>query len=451
MMRIPQRSTDHNHSHGQRAVLVASWRAVGKRLRTFALLLFLLTVTAFGVRGSTIAPTDLRQWGMAVLVDQWGFNLLTWEVEALWQKTRALALQPARNVSYATAVTLVRDYLDRAQAMRQIDEEINALLSNGGSDAQAEIEALQQQLEALRNEQQAQRSTVEQILEAQVAHELTNAGMTLFGEAFPPVQFTFVEPPRKLVVSPRDQITTEYSRMLEATMSLAEIEAVEAAYRDQFNSSAYITNIGGLGAFPTMVVDRASLAWILSTVAHEWTHNYLTLFPLGFNYMTNSDFITMNETVAEIVGNEIGERALRTFYPELAPPPTAAERDAEPVQSERLPLNGEPPFDFREEMRATRLVVDQLLASGRVKEAERYMEARRILFVENGYPLRVLNQAYFAFHGSYGTSAASTSPIGPKMEALHAATADLKSFLTTVRSFTSTDDLDAALAAVNQK
>jgi hypothetical protein len=37
------------------------------------------------------------------------------------------------------------------------------------------------------------------------------------------------------------------------------------------------------------------------------------------------------------------------------------------------------------------------------------------------------------------------------MEALRAASPDLKSFLTTVRSFTSTDDLDAALAAVNQK
>jgi DNA polymerase-3 subunit alpha len=37
--------------------------------------------------------------------------------------------------------------------------------------------------------------------------------------------------------------------------------------------SAYITNIGGLGAFPTQVVEQASLSWVLSTVAHEWTHN----------------------------------------------------------------------------------------------------------------------------------------------------------------------------------
>src|SRR5690606_1987262 len=133
----------------------------------------------------------------------------------------------------------------------------------------------------------------------------------------PPVQFTFVEPPRKLVVSPRDQITTIYTQMLTAEMSLSEVKAHEASYEAGYNVSAYITNIGGLGAFPTMVVDQASLEWILSTIAHEWAHNYLTFFPLGINYFTNADLTTMNETVADLVGDEIGARALHTFYPEL--------------------------------------------------------------------------------------------------------------------------------------
>lgn len=103
-------------------------------------------------------------------------------------------------------------------------------------------------------------------------------------------------------------------------------------------------------------------------------------------------------------------------------------------------------FDFEIEIRQTRLTVDALLALGQVDEAERYMEARRIYFVENGYPLRALNQAYFAFHGSYGTSPASTSPIGPKLERLRELIPDLKTFLTTVRGMTSEAELDAALA-----
>ena len=76
-------------------------------------------------------------------------------------------------------------------------------------------------------------------------------------------------------------------------------------------------------------------------------------------------------------------------------------------------------------MRATRLVVDELLKQGKVDEAEAFMEARRLTFVENGYPLRVLNQAYFAFHGSYATGASSTDPIGPKLRQLRAQSATL--------------------------
>jgi len=39
------------------------------------------------------------------------------------------------------------------------------------------------------------------------------------------------------------------------------------------------------------------------------------------------------------------------------------------------------------------------------------METRRQFFSDNGYFIRKLNQAYFAFHGNYGDSAASISQL----------------------------------------
>lgn len=74
------------------------------------------------------------------------------------------------------------------------------------------------------------------------------------------------------------------------------------------------------------------------------------------------------------------------------------------------------------------------------------MEARRQTFVENGYRLRLLNQAYFAFHGSYATGPAATDPIGPKLERLRELSPNLSEFLRVASSITSVAELDAALA-----
>jgi hypothetical protein len=92
-------------------------------------------------------------------------------------------------------------------------------------------------------------------------------------------------------------------------------------------------------------------------------------------------------------------------------------------------------------MRRIRLHVDELLAQGRVEEAETYMEAERQKLVAQGYNLRRLNQAYFAFHGSYATSPASVDPIGPWLRQLRARNGSLKAFLDQVSRMRSLDDL----------
>ena len=80
-------------------------------------------------------------------------------------------------------------------------------------------------------------------------------------------------------------------------------------------------------------------------------------------------------------------------------------------------------------MRETRLRVDELLAGGKVDEAESYMEERRLFFVENGYPIRRLNQAYFAFHGTYAENAASSSPIAGQLHRFRELSPDLQTFV----------------------
>ena len=109
--------------------------------------------------------------------------------------------------------------------------------------------------------------------------------------------------------------------------------------------------------------------------------------------------------------------------------------------------SSQPPdaFDFPREMRALRLEVDALLTAGKVDDAERLMEARRQVFVANGYYIRRINQAYFAFHGSYADTPASSDPIGPKMAALREQSQSVKDFLERAREITSEAGLDAVL------
>ena len=382
------------------------------------------------------AATAQRQ-AVSLIVAGWMYDLTGYEVQALGSKVNALVQRPAQGLTPVQASELVRDYMARATEIGQIDAELARRASGtaapstnmlGSTDAE-----LGQRLATLRQNQDAVRATVEQVIQQQVTSVLADAGFGVGGVVWPPVQFAFVEPPKKLVVSRRDEIAMTDSHMLAAQMPLNQIDAAETAIDKLSNSSGYITDIGGLGAYPTMVVDQASLQWVLSTVAHEWVHNYLVFFPLGWHYFSGQELTTMNETVAEIVGNEIGDLTLARYYPDLVPPPTTDQE--EPSTSD------EPVFDFRAEMHATRLEVDRLLGEGRVSDAESYMEARRRVFVEHGYPLRVLNQAYFAFHGSYGTSPASTDPIGPRMRALRASLPGVMAFLHTVRWYTKPGDL----------
>jgi hypothetical protein len=92
-------------------------------------------------------------------------------------------------------------------------------------------------------------------------------------------------------------------------------------------------------------------------------------------------------------------------------------------------------------MQQTRLRVDELLEQGDIEQAEAYMEERRLIFVEHGHNIRKLNQAYFAFHGTYADSPASVSPIHQQLTDLRQASGSLANFIHTVAALSTYDEL----------
>ncbi len=296
------------------------------------------------------------------------------------------------------------------------------------------VAPLKQELEELQHQQQAAAPRVERILAAQVSQVLADQGFGRGGQAWPPVAFRFNNLPTDLIISPRDEIRIYRSINLLPDTPDTKRNSLEDAIEARLDMSALVVDLGGIGSWPTMVIDTASLPSVLDIIAHEWTHTYLFLRPLGLHYSHNRDLTTMNETVASIVGSEVAGLVLARYYPELVPPPVTTQKPSPEASSS-------PHEDFNQAMRRIRLRVDELLAKGRVSEAETYMETERQKLVAEGHYLRRLNQAYFAFHGSYATSPASVDPIGPWMRELRTQSGSLKAFLDQAAQMRSLGDL----------
>mgnify|MGYP001418572232 CR=1 FL=1 len=62
-------------------------------------------------------------------------------------------------------------------------------------------------------------------------------------------------------------------------------------------------------------------------------------------------------------------------------------------------------------------------------------ERHAVDMAENGFFIRKINQAFFAFHGTYATSVASISPINGQLKDLRSQSDSLEDFLKTVATF----------------
>jgi hypothetical protein len=254
---------------------------------------------------------------------------------------------------------------------------------------------------------------------------------------FPPVTLYLGNPLHLLVVSPRDRIESIGEVTLIPEMNEKDMEGIEAKI-ESLGYSALVVELGGMATFPSYVSNDTDMKFIIESTAHEWAHQYLAFTPLGFLYVLdetglrqNYDVATINETVADIIGREIGDMVYQKYY---APPPASS--PAQPAA---------PGFDFNGAMREIRKTVDAYLARGEIVAAEKYMNERQQYLADNGYYIRKLNQAYFAFYGTYADSPTSISPIGQELKTLRSQSASLKDFLDRVTSITSRAELDATV------
>jgi hypothetical protein len=374
------------------------------------------------------------------------FDYIGWTVSALRLKIFEAALDTSSYLTPDLRKQSVFDYLSLVAQIQKVNRQITQVYADPGvADPQQASQPSRDDLRRLEKRRQQVAPLAEAILQSQVSYVVGQLGLTVGGQPIPPVLYHATPLPLALIISPRHEIRQEANLSLIPDLEIDQRAALEDRIDQALDVSSLVVEIGGVGAYPSMIYQTSDLVWLSEVIAHEWVHNWLTLRPLGMNYLTSPELRTINETVASIADQEIGHAVLARYYPELLPPETPAAPPGAPP-----PLPVAPVFDFRYEMYLTRVQVDELLAQGKIEEAEAYMEQRRQVFWENGYRhLRKLNQAYFAFHGAYasqpGGAAGAKDVVGEAVRQLRAQSASLAQFLERISWVTSFEQLQALI------
>jgi hypothetical protein len=378
------------------------------------------------------------------------FDYASWTADAVLLKLQQATMGFPNSLDRGEQKHIVMLYLAATQDVLDLESAMEQVYSDPNvKDKKAATAHLRKQLDVVQVRQTELAPLAEAILQQQIATILTREALTFWGQPIPSVLYHSSATPNALIVSPRDHIEQITNISVLPDMTTDEKARLEDDVDKGLDVSSLVVGIGGIGVYPTMIMRTTNLSWLLNTIAHEWTHNFLTLRPLGALYMSTPELRTMNETTASIVGNEIGDLVLKEYYPEMS---TASRADLDLVSLSSIRYPPASPaqdgFDFRAEMHETRVRADELLSQGKIEEAETYMEARRKIFWENGYTIRKLNQAYFAFFGAYADvpgGAAGEDPVGPAVRSLREQSPSLAEFVKTISWMTSFDELKAAV------
>ena len=360
-----------------------------------------------------------------IAVDLHKYSLVRWELEHFSDKwihkfndILPWNSEPPREVRIA-----------QAQEFFELKVQLRNLGRDTDSDRSEQISALEQRRWAMQ-------ADVEETMESEISSILTQEGFaSRIGVIFPPVDVVYADSPTALIISPRNNISQLESTLLKPGLSNKVRDDLEEIIFREDDVSALVVNTGGVATYPSVVSDSMSLHDALIITAHEWLHHWFFFQPLGQHFWDNGDMVTLNETAATIGGQLIGDRAFTAMTGE------------EVIRKASASVSGVDPdsFDFNAEMRETRLNTEEMLSNGHIVEAETYMEGRRQFMEDNGHFIRKLNQAFFAFYGSYATGVGSVSPIGDQLERLRLESDSIEEFVKTVGGFKRVSDLEEHL------
>ena len=371
----------------------------------------------------------------------YSYDIITWHLENFLSKWthRVFRAIPGNGISSEDRLARVEEYFALGVDASKLKSEIDRIAVNASDPGESGVVDVESELKELRARKRKLRADVEEAIEAGISEVARAAGLGVVGEfVFPPVDIRLTEPPKVLVTSPRDRIERSLEVLVDPHVDVGDREAMESRLLESEDLAAIVLDIGGVATYPASLYDGGNLRGTLRTAAHEWLHHYFFFGPLGQNMFKSPEMQVLNETAADLAGRELGGLAYRFLGGAL----NAGEQGIAAVSASptKPPEPSKDEFDFDSEMRETRRQTDLLLTQGRIVDAEVYMERQRLRFVANGHPIRKINQAYFAFNGTYAESPGSASPIGGQLREFRERMAGVGEFVEKIRGVSSYEE-----------
>ena len=151
--------------------------------------------------------------------------------------------------------------------------------------------------------------------------------------------------PDALIVSPRSHIEQAANISITPGLTADQQAALEQRVDHGLDVSSLVVPIGGVGVYPTMIMRTTDLNWLTSTIAHEWTHNYLEFRPLYYG-----DYYPLTPWSRDEYSwigwqfdcPEKGEGVIQAFRRDESVYETAR-LEPQAIDGERLPLPGNTP------------------------------------------------------------------------------------------------------------
>jgi hypothetical protein len=266
--------------------------------------------------GSIVSPGDQFERARA-FTRAIEFDYVSWTIDALGIKLGQVALGTASYVPESDRSSIVLEALSLTSQINSLEGKLNDIYADPNiTDPEAESVEVNQQLADLKETRDQLQPLAESILQEQVSEIAAQAGLTIGGQAIPPVLYHTTPPPDALIISPRNVIEQIQDISISPGITVDQMDELETKVDEALNVSSLVVGIGGIGLYPTMVMETTDINGLAEVVAHEWIHNYLTLHPLGLSYMNSPELRTMNETVASIAGKELGRAVVQKYYPE---------------------------------------------------------------------------------------------------------------------------------------